>query len=824
VVSAPRGAWLSVLAAGCATVGLAWYLPDGPAAAVWICTQLVGLAIVTGALTRRAAIHRSGWWLLLTSSGLGVASGALYLIPAGDRSEWAWMVALAPRYALLIVGLVLLLGFHRAQTTEQVFLDAGIVSAGLAIVGWTFLAEPSLSRPAASPHPGAWFAYLALDLLMLACLVRIMLSGRSRTPTMLLLAAAGGVMVAASVASTLLLPGDGLAEYQPGGLVHLASQLSGVLVAAAALHPSFSAGYAPPAADDPAAGGQVPLLRFVVFVAVALVAPVVPMLGLLYADRNVPADILPALAGSTALTAVLVVLLVVRLGLVARLAGRRARAMKVQAAALMVQATALQRALDDQQVLQRELAHRAQHDPLTGLANRSLLLERLEQALADGARRNRPRPTPSAHAFNPAGTLLLLDLDGFKEVNNTLGHPAGDELLVQVADRLRMAAGEACTVARLGGDEFAVLMAGTDVGRGAKADGRVFGRGATSDGDFMDGCWQVADRVVAALRPPFPLGERLVHLAASGGLLPLDPSRPCPIATLRDADLALYAAKQAGKNQVVEFRPQMREARLRYSQLAASIRSALSGDGLTVLYQPIVDLASGRPVALEALVRWRAPDGRHFAPDEFLSVAEALGLAGDIGARVLRDACRQASAWHQRYDVALSVNVHGQQLGMPGFVDGVLAVLDETALPAPALILEVTEPVLASGQAHECLDPLRRHGVRVAADGFGTGHSALSYLHRLPLDMLKLDRAITAALDSAGGPGAGFVGAIVGLGAGLGVPTVGGGVESSRQAELLRELACPMAQGYHFSAPAPADQVTAYLGAATTPVASGSAR
>lgn len=791
MVSASRGAWLCVLAAGCALVALGWYLPDGPAAALWICVQLAGLVIATAALTRHAAVHRSGWWLVLTSSGVGVASGALYLIPRTDLSDWAWALALAARYGLLIVGLVVLLGFRRAQTASGAFLDAGIVSVGLAIVGWTFLAQPTLSRSApGSPHPGVTLSYIALDLLMLACLVRITLGelagraggqpARSRTPTMLLLAAAGAVLVVADVAGILWSPGNGLATYQPGGLVHLASQLSGVLVAAAALHPSFTDGYAPAEADE--ADGRVRPARMAVFTAVALVAPVVPMLGLYYTDRHVPRDLLPALAGSTTLTALLVVLLVVRLCVVAQVASRRARQLKVQAATLRVQSTALQRALDEQQTLQHELTHRALHDPLTGLANRALLLERLEQALADD------------HA-DPAGALLLLDLDGFKEVNNTLGHPAGDELLVQVADRLRMAAGEACTVARLGGDEFAVLMAAAD----------------------EDSCWQAADRVVDALRRPFPLGERQVHLAGSGGLLPLDPGRPCPIASLHDADLALYAAKRAGKNQVVEFRPQMREARLRQAQLAASIRAGLdgqpplAGDGLTVQYQPIVDLASGRPVALEALARWRGPDGRQFQPDEFISVAEDLGLAGELSARILRDACRQASAWHRRYDVALSVNVSAQQVDLPGFADAVLAALEMAELPPPALIVEVTEPVLANGRALECLGSLRRHGVRVAVDGFGTGHCALSYLHRMPIDIIKLDRTLTAALDAPGGRGTGLVRAILGLGAGLGLPAVGCGVDTSGQADLLRELACPMAQGRQFAVASPADQVTAYL-------------
>jgi diguanylate cyclase len=776
VAAASRGAWLTVLAGGCALVGVAWYLPDGPAAAVWICVQLAVMAIATDALTRRAAVHRSGWWVLLTSSAVGVGSGALYLVPAEELSEWAWVVALAARYALLIVGVTMLLGFRRAQTAEQTFLDAGIVCAGLAIVGWTFLVEPSLNDSART-HPGVTFSFVALDLLMLACLVRITLGAHDHTPSMFLLAAAGAVVIAADVL-TFTRPDAGLSAYQPQGIVHLAWQMSGVLLAAAALHPSFGEGYAAAEPDGPA--GDVPVVRFAVFTAVALIAPIAPVLGLLYAGH----DVSPALAGSTGLTAVLVVLLVVRLGLVARLAGRRARAMNLQAATLVVQSTALQQALEEQQELQRQLTHRALHDPLTGLANRVLLIERLEKALL-------------ATTVHP-GALLLLDLDGFKDVNDTLGHPAGDRLLVQVADRLRLAAGETDSVARLGGDEFAVLMGGVD----------------------QETSWRTADRVIEALRRPFPLDERQVHLAASGGLLPLDPGYPDPTATLQDADLALYAAKKAGKNQVVGFRPQMRAARAQYSQLATAVRNAVCGE-LAVLYQPIVELSTGRPVALEALVR---PES--VPASQFISVAENIGLVGEIGARVLRDACRQAARWHDRYAVALSVNVSGQQLTSPGFADCVLAAVAETALPPRALILEITETVLigAAGPAFECLSVLRQHGIRIAVDDFGTGYSSLSYLHRLPIDILKLDQAFTATLDSAGERGPAFVGAILGLGAGLGVPTVGEGVETSRQAALLRELACPLAQGYHFAAPCTAEQVTDYLAAtagAGAPLASG---
>jgi diguanylate cyclase (GGDEF)-like protein len=783
VIGAPRRAWLVVLAGGLTLVLIAWPLPHAVAAPIWIVTQLVTMGIATYALTSREALHRSGWWVLLASCGLGLASAALHVVPGDDLSDAAWPIALAARGALFALGLILLLGVRRAQPTDQNFLDAAIVAAGLAIVAWAFLVEPWLSvRPPDAEYTGVVVCYGALDLLLLALSLRIVSNPTSRTPTMLLLAGGAGVVLAADLASIVRVGTHGLGGFQPGGLVFTAWQLCGVLVAAAALHPSYGQGYRRP---DGGTEDVLPRARFVTFVVVALLAPVVPVVGLLTSGL-VPSEAVPALVGAAALTCALLVLLVVRLGNFARLAARRAGGMRLQSATLMVQANALQQALNDQEALQKELAHRALHDPLTGLANRALLAERLERVLLDAGR------TP--------GGLLLVDLDGFKDVNDTLGHPAGDELLVRVAERLRVAAAGADTVSRLGGDEFAVLL--TDTG--------------------ADRCRRVAGGVIEAVREVYPLAERQVCLAASGGLLILDPERTDPAEALRDADLALYAAKEAGKNQVVEFSPRMREARLRHAQLAASLRAALAADALTVLYQPIVDLHSGQPVAMEALLRWRTADGRDVPPSQFIAVAEEIGLVVDVGSKVLRDAAAQASRWHARHDVAVSVNVSARQLASPAFAAEVLDVLAARCLPPAALIIEITETVLveAAGAAGELsersLTALREHGVRIAVDDFGTGYSSLAYLQRLPIDILKIDHTFTATLDSPGERGGRFVGAILGLGSSLGVPTVAEGVETPRQAALLRELGCPLAQGYHFARPCPPEGVLDYL---STPVA-----
>ncbi|BCB79089.1 hypothetical protein GCM10022251_19150 [Phytohabitans flavus] len=383
MIGAPRRAWLIVLAGGLTLVLAAWPLPHAVAAPIWIVTQLVTVAVATYALTSREALHRSGWWVLLSSCGLGLASAALHVVPADEISDEAWPIALAARSALFVLGLILLLGVRRAQPTDQNFLDAAIVAAGLAIVAWAFLIEPWISaNPPDAEYTGVVVCFGVLDLLLLALALRIVANPTSRTPTMLLLAAGAGVVLAADIASILRVGTHALDGFQPGGLVFTAWQLCGVLVAAAALHPSYGEGYRRP---DGGTEDVLPRARFVTFVVVALLAPVVPVVGLLTSGL-LPEEAVPALVGAAAFTCALLVLLVVRLGNFARLAVRRAGAMNVQSAALMVQATALQQALNEQQALQEELAHRALHDPLTGLANRALLAERLELMLVNAGR------------------------------------------------------------------------------------------------------------------------------------------------------------------------------------------------------------------------------------------------------------------------------------------------------------------------------------------------------------------------------------------------------------------------------------------------------
>jgi diguanylate cyclase (GGDEF)-like protein len=415
---------------------------------------------------------------------------------------------------------------------------------------------------------------------------------------------------------------------------------------------------------------------------------------------------------------------------------------------------------------------------VTGLANRALLT-----AVLDGP----------GTGEGPGFTVLLVDLDGFQEINDELGHAAGDALLLEVARRLRAALPGADLLARHGDDEFAAVW-----------------RGAAPP--------DAAERALARLRPPYRVGDRSVHLTGSAGVVvagerPVGPDAVAPggrrssAEVLRDAGLALQVAKEGGKDRIVRFEPGLRTAADRQRELATGLRRALREGELTVYYQPVVRLADGRITAVEALLRWFPPDGEAIAPGVFIPVAEATGLILPLGWWVLGQACTQAREWHERDGISLTVNVAAHQLREADFVERVRAALAEGGLPATALVLEVTESTLvADAESTARLDALRADGVRVAIDDFGTGYSSLAYLVHLPVDVLKIDRTFLAtAVDTT------LMRAILQLAGGLALQTVAEGVETEEQATTLRALGCEHAQGFLYSRPVPPEELDALL-------------
>ena len=428
--------------------------------------------------------------------------------------------------------------------------------------------------------------------------------------------------------------------------------------------------------------------------------------------------------------------------------------------------------------LQEQLSHQAFHDELTGLANRSLYRDRLDHALAARVRDGRPV------------AVLYLDLDGFKAVNDALGHGAGDAVLREVAARLGAAVRPGDTVARLGGDEFAVLLE------------RVRDAGEAEE---------VAARLLACLAPPLVLEGRAVLLRASLGLALTETGTETGEELLRDADLAMYRAKVRGTGEVLRYDPSMRDELLARVRTEEGLRRALAEGELRVHYQPTVDLTTGRMTGVEALVRWQLPTGELVPPLEFIPVAEDTGLVVPLGAWVLREACAQGARWlaGPGEPLSVSVNVSARQLdeSLVGVVDAVLA---ETGLPAHLLVLELTESVLVADDAgtSAVLHALRRLGVRLAIDDFGTGFSALAYLSRLPIDVIKVDRAFVAQLCAPEGR-ADLARTIIEMARALGMSTTAEGIETPEQLAALRSLGCDLGQGYLFSRPVPAEELRA---------------
>jgi diguanylate cyclase (GGDEF)-like protein len=432
-----------------------------------------------------------------------------------------------------------------------------------------------------------------------------------------------------------------------------------------------------------------------------------------------------------------------------------------------------------------ELSHLALHDALTGLPNRALVIDRAAQMLARTAR----QPGLTAGA-------LFVDVDAFKHINDNFGHGTGDELLKVVAERLQATVRDHDTVGRLGGDEFVVLVESTATEAAADA---------------------LADRIVAAIRRPVELepGGAVVTVTSSIGVAV--GQYATPDALLRDADLALYAAKAAGRDRYSLFDASMHDGAKERRALEADLAGALRDGQLYVLYQPIFDLAGGRIEGVEALLRWRHPVRGIVGPDEFIPLAEESGLIVPIGRWVLEQACRQGAAWARAgHKLGVSVNVSAFQLGREDFAEDVRRVLGETGLAPNSLLLEITETTVMRDIAAACVDleQMKQLGVRVAIDDFGTGYASLAQLQRMPADILKVDRGFIAALDD-GEQGADLLQAIVGVGRSLSMKVLAEGIETAEQLHAVAAVGCELGQGYHLGRPTPAEVIDGLLGPRT---------
>ena len=444
------------------------------------------------------------------------------------------------------------------------------------------------------------------------------------------------------------------------------------------------------------------------------------------------------------------------------------------------------RDITERKALQEQLHHQAFYDPLSGLPNRALFMDRLEHALTRANRRGSKL------------AVLFTDLDNFKVINDSLGHEVGDQLLVAIAGRLKSCLRPEDTAARLGGDEFTILV---------------------EDVCSVDEGVQIAKRIAERLRPPFALGEHEVFATVSTGIALSDPAHEQPADLLRHADLAMYRAKRRGKARYEVFEPSMDGKAAERLMLETGLRRAIIRQQFRVYYQPIVALENDKIAGVEALVRWEHPQRGLLLPKEFISVAEETGLIVRIGQWVLREAGKQARIWQERFPdtppLTISVNLSTREFFHPKLV---AEVLDESEIDPTSLQLEITERAMATNgtsSTDRTLRNLKRMGVQLAIDDFGLGYSSLTYLKRFPVDFLKIDRSFIAGL---GGEPNGvstkdteIVKAMIELTHALGLQVIAEGVENAEQLARLRQMKCDLAQGNYFSEPLPSEALAVTL-------------
>ncbi len=748
-ISPPPGAaesmvWVVYLALGAAGIGIYYLLPRAGVAQAVLLAFLNAMSV--GAACR-AAIRTGGLTRLVWASlGVAMSLSTLANVPyygfpliTGRPLPFPCPVDVLSlsTYPCFMVALMALARQRRRGERGGDALDATILIVGGASLMWEFVIAPVVHSSGVPllAHVVA-VAYPTMDLVVFAMLVRLVVAVSGRSASMRLLLASFVSLLAADVVYALQVSAGTYTFGGPPDGLWMASYL---LIGVAALHPS-ARGFRrqPRSTEHRMSRGRIAFLCGSV-----LTGPV------LAASR--PRDLV-VVAGTSALSFLLV----------------------------MARTTLLNRQLVSVSV---QLETRASTDSLTGLANRAAFRARLEAVLARPERRGGTQ------------AVLFVDLDDFKDVNDTLGHAAGDELLCVVAARLHDTVRPGDLVARLGGDEFALLIDGVP---------------------DPDVALSVAERAVVALAAPVEIAGTWVHVGASLGLA-MRHDDSDPESFMREADVAMYTAKGRGKNRVERYDATLHDAVVAHQSLKAEVADAARRGELVVDYQPMVDLATGTLVGVEALVRWQHPTRGLLPPSAFIDLAEETGAIVGIGSWVLETAARQLQSWQRRYalpELWLSVNVSVSELDDAGFADHVGDVLRRIGLDPSHLIVEVTESVLAdpAGGAAASLETLRQLGVQVAIDDFGTGYSSIRYLRQLPVDILKIDRSFVSG-DEASHRGDVLLEAIVEFAKRLGLDVIPEGIEEPDQLARLQALGCRTGQGFLLSRPVPAATIDGLLAA-----------
>ncbi len=727
----------------------------GSRTAIWVddlgnlIAPLVASGLCLGAARRCQGRARSSWALFAAFAGtwaLGQVAWCWYELVVGTAVPFPGLPDVG--YVACVPFLLAALLMHPSAPRPafgllRLVADGILVGASLLAVSWRLALGDAY---AAAGAPGLaqllGLAYPALDVVVLTLLVLVGLRARSATDRPLAWVAA--CLASGAVGHTVygLLAQSG--SWQPGNPIDAAWGVGFVFLALGAHLDRGAARVDVP--ERPPTGWRAALP----FVPLVLLAA----LAINDALREKGTDDVSRGLGFVIFASVLL-----RQGLALAENSRLSRGLEV---------TVAERTRELSRTTER-LQAQAWTDSLTGLPNRARLFDRMASELLAG----------------PV-VVALLDLDGFKQVNDSLGHDAGDRLLEVLGHRLSHGLPAGVLPARLGGDEFAFLLPGPVTERDA---------------------WQLGHQILQTLTVPVDLGARTLALTGSVGLV-LSAPGDTPEALLRNADVAMYAAKDAGKDQLCVFVPSMRDELLARVALEADLRQALLAGDIRPWFQPIVDLGTGRLTGVEALARW-TKDGVAVSPGVFVPLAEESGLVGHLGRQVLRTACAHAATWNLTGRLTLSVNLSAVQLADGDLVDVVREALRDTGLDPSCLVLEITETVLMGDVVSigPRLAALRELGVRIALDDFGTGYSALGYLQKIPVDIVKIDRCFVQDLHLGARQGA-LAAAVMTLAEALDLDVVAEGIELPAQAARLRELGCRLGQGFLYAAALPPEELT----------------
>jgi diguanylate cyclase len=755
--------WKYVLVLGLAVVAGYFALPNVTSQGVVYQTiGILSVACILIGVTIHRPPDRLGWYLL-------AIGGLCFTIGDGIENYYGLILHQAvpfpsiadafylAGYPFVFAGILRLTRSPSHSTRREDYADATILSIGALALSWHFLMN-SYVHDASLTTFGKLviLAYPIMDIALIFIVARALLFAESSRPFTKLLAAALIVMFAADFTYDVLVLHN---SYATGNWVDGPFLLSYVLMGVAALHPSIGE-VAPDAPKEvpniyrmeKAGRSRLPYVAFAGFVP--------PSILLVASSLHLSVDVVVM---SALCVAVFALIYLRMMWLIERITG--------QTNEIEVHARALEASHRQRDSLEADLRHLAFHDELTGLANRALLHDRVEQALA-----SMPRTGKSV-------TLCFGDLDGFKTVNDTLGHNVGDSVLVRASRLLSSIVRPGDTVARLGGDEFAVLMTGVENPQAAV--------------DF-------AHRIVAVLRDAPDFEGSQVGLSISVGVAFAE-SDTTTEQLLSEADSAMYEAKEHGKNRVEVYQSSMRSRMLERLDLTNGFRWALGRSEFFLQYQPIISLSDNRLLGFEALVRWSHPNLGLVTPLRFIPIAEETGFIVPLGRWVLVEACEQLAAWKgdSGEPLTLSVNLSRRQLISPHLADEVRTALSLSGIDPRQLILEITESVLMEDpeRASRALSELRELGIRIAVDDFGTGYSSLSHLQRFPVDVLKIDKSFIDPLVSPDPGSSAFVTAIIGLARSLGLEVIAEGIEHDSQLHRLVELGCEQGQGYLMARP-----------------------